>query len=581
MRAMGIFGQLDSAGRDQKATGASKVASCSKLVHWICVRMKLISKTFPANRVPKVGVILLYLLLMNLRSPAQNVLTWHDDNARTGQYRAEKILTVQNVNFSSFGKLFVIPVDGKVDAQPLFVEMQQVQNLGSHNVLIVATENDSVYAFDADTGKELWHVRLLATGETPSDNRGCSQVIPQIGITSTPVIDLARGPHGTIYVVAMSKDSSGSYLQKLHALDLRSGSEEFGGPVEVHASFPGNGPNSDHGALTFDPKQYEERAALLLANGVIYTTWTSHCDVDPYNGWVIAYDAGTLKQTAVLNLTPNGEEGSIWQSGSGPAEDDEGNVYVMVANGTFDSALSSQGFPAHGDFGNSFLKIPTSGGNLQVGDYFTMFNVDAENAEDGDLGAGGPVVLPEMKDASGKVRRLVVGAGKDRNIYLLNRDDMGKFNTRTNQIYQELPEALKGIRFRGSPAYFNGRLYFGSVDDSMREFRFADAKLLPEPASVTATKFAYPGAMPSVSADGAQSGIVWAVDNLDSAVLHAYDANDLAKELYNSDQAPAGRDHFGAGNKFITPMIAHGKVYVGTTDGVGVFGLLRTSHEPD
>lgn len=512
---------------------------------------------------------------------AQNVLTWHNDNARTGQYLSEKTLTLQNVSPSSFGKLFVIRVDGKVDAQPLYVEKQQVPNQGVHNLLFVATEHDSVYAFDADTGKPYWQVQLLAAGETPSDNRGCSQVIPEIGITSTPVIDLHRGLHGTVYAVAMSKDSSGNYFQQLHALDLQTGAEEFGGPVEIHATYPGNGAASQHGTEIFDPKQYEERAALLLLNGVVYTTWTSHCDIDPYNGWVIAYDAATLKQTSALDLTANGEEGAIWQSGAGPAADKQGNLYVMVANGTFDRALNSQGFPSKGDYGNSFVRISPSSERLAVADYFTMFDVDAENNTDMDLGAGGPVVLPEMQDAAGKTRRLAVGAGKDRNIYLVNRDAMGKFNLQGNQnIYQEIPKALKGERFRGAPAYFEGRLYFGSVNDSMREFRFSDAKLIPDPVSVTAAKFAYPGAMPSVSADGSSNGIVWAVDNLDIAVLHAYDANNLAHELYNSEQAAGGRDHFGGGNKFITPMIAHSKVYVGTTDSVAVFGLLPPSAKP-
>ncbi|MFZ0199393.1 MAG: pyrrolo-quinoline quinone [Candidatus Sulfotelmatobacter sp.] len=514
-------------------------------------------------------------------STAQDVLTWHNENARTGQNLKEKILTLQNVNPRTFGKLFVIGVDGKVDATPLYAEGLEMPNRGFKNVLFVATEHDSVYAFDADSGSEFWHVRLLPPDESPSDDRGCSQVTPEIGITSTPVIDRQRGLHGTIYVVGMSKDQAGGYVQRLHALDLRNGSEEFGGPVEIKATFPGSGAASRDGTEIFDPKQYEERAGLLLLNGVIYTSWTSHCDINPYNGWVIGYSTETLKQTAVLNLTPNGEEGAVWQSGAGPAADDQGNIYLMVANGTFDKTLNAGGFPSRGDFGNSFLKISTAGGKLSIADYFTMFDVDAENAADNDLGAGGPVVLPEMRDASGKIRRLAVGSGKDRNIYLVNREAMGKFNPQGNEnIYQELPKALKGERFRGAPAYFDGRLYFGSVNDSMREFRFVDARLGVEPVSITATKYGYPGAMPSVSADGSRNGIVWASENGEAAVLHAYDANDLAHELYNSDQAPSGRDHFGEGNKFITPVIAHGKVYVGTTDGLGVFGLLLNPARP-
>ncbi len=323
---------------------------------------------------------------------AQDVLTWHNDNARTGQNLDEKILTVQNVNPKTFGKLFVIPVDGKVDAQPLYAAKLEIPKQGLRNVLFVATEHDSVYAFDADTGKEFWHVRLVGPGETTSDNRGCSQVIPEIGITSTPVIDRHRGPHGTIYVVAMSKDQASHYVQRIHGLDLQNGSEEFGGPVEIRATFPGTGAVSSGGTAVFDPKQYEERAALLLANGVIYTTWASHCDIDPYNGWVIAYDADTLKQTAALDITPNGAEGAIWQSGAGPAADPQGYIYVLAANGTFDTKLNSAGFPARSDFGNSFLKLSASGGKLSVNDYFTMFDVEAENAADNDLGSGGAVV---------------------------------------------------------------------------------------------------------------------------------------------------------------------------------------------
>jgi hypothetical protein len=512
----------------------------------------------------------------------QDVLTWHNDNARTGQNLGEEILTLQNVNPKSFGMLFVIPVDGKVDAEPLYAARLEIPKQGLRNVLFVATEHDSVYAFDADAGKEFWHVQLLGPGETPSDNRGCSQVTPEIGITSTPVIDRHRGPHGTLYVVAMSedkgKDRGGRYVQRLHALDLQTGGEEFGGPVEIHATFPGTGAASRGGVEIFDAKQYEERAALLLLNGVVYTSWASHCDIDPYNGWIIGYGAETLKQTAVLNFTPNGDEGSVWQSGAGPAADDQGDFYALAANGTFDTTLNSAGFPSRGNFGNSFLKISASGGSLSVADYFTMFDVTAENAADDDLGAGGPVVLPEMKDASGKARRLAVGIGKDRNIYLVDRDAMGKFNPKGNQnIYQELYKALKGDRYRGSPVYFDGGLYCASVNDAILEFRFDKARLLAEPVSRTATRFAYPGAMPSISADGSRNGIAWAAENGKPAVLHAYDAHDLAHELYNSNQAPAWRDYFGEGNKFITPMIAHGKVYVGTTNGVGVFGLLRHS----
>lgn len=509
--------------------------------------------------------LVLAVSLMSFGARGQDVLTWHYDNARTGQNVRESKLTPGNVNVKTFGKLFVIPVDGKMDAQPLYVQQLTLANHERHNVLFVATEHDSVYAFDADSGHELWHVRLLENRETPSDDRNCGQIAPEIGITATPVIDRQRGPHGILYAVTMSKDAQGNYHHMLHALDLQSGAEQSGGPTAILAAFEG-GPD-------FDPKQYAERAALLLDHGTIYTTWTSHCDINPYNGWVISYDAGTLKQMGALNLTPHGAEGAIWQSGAGPAADAQGNVYVMVGNGSFDTTMNSTGFPSRGDFGNSFLKISAAKGQLSVADYFTMFNVEAENAADGDLGSGGPLVLPDMQDASGTTRRLVVGAGKDLSIYLLDRDKMGRFTTGRNNIYQEVPKAMQHEYSRTIPAYFNGALYYASTDDTLRRYQFQNARLIPEPVSKTALTFIYPGATPSISANGTRDGIVWALENRDPAVLHAYDANDLSKELYNSNQAPGARDHFGAGNKFITPLVVAGKVYVGTTNGVGVFGL--------
>lgn len=514
------------------------------------------------------------LLLVPLAGRAQNVLTYHNNNARTGEYLNETVLKPSNVNSSSFGKLFVIHVDGKVDAEPLYVAHVSIPGREEHNVLFVATERDSVYAFDADSGTMLWHVSMLKPGETPSDRRNCSQVIPVIGVTSTPVIDLKSGPHGTIYVVAMSKDSKGDYFQRLHALDITTGKEEFGGPVEVTGEYPGNGAGSKNGKQIFDPKQYEERAGLLLLNHVVYTAWASHCDIDPYTGWIMGYDEHSLRQTSVLDFTPNGSEGSVWMSGAGMAADHAGNIYFLAANGTFDTTLNSRGFPDKSDFGNAFVKVSTAGDGLKISDYFAMFNVVHENDTDEDLGSGGALVLPPMKDASGRTRDLAVGAGKDRNIYLVNRRNLGKFNPKnSNAIYQELPHALGGREF-AMPAYFNGQLYYGAVNDRLRAFRFKDAKLLPAPASESPEHFVYPGATPSISADGSANGIVWATENGRTAVLHAYDAANLAHELYNSNQA-GSRDHFGTGNKFITPMIAGGRVYVGTTDGVGVFGLLR------
>jgi outer membrane protein assembly factor BamB len=503
-----------------------------------------------------------------------NVTRYHNDNARSGQNLTETILTTSNVNSSSFGKLFVISVDGKVDAEPLYLAKVSVPNQGTHNVLYVETEHGSVYGFDADNGTLLWKISTLAAGEATSGDHGCTQITPEIGVTATPVIDPATGAHGTIYVVAMSKDGAGNYHQRLHALDVTTGAEEFGGPQNIQASFPGTGDESSGGKVVFAPGQHAERAGLTLLNGVIYTAWTSHCDIRPYTGWIMGFDQSTLAQVSVLNVTPNGNEGSVWMSGAGPAVDADGNIFLLDANGTFDPTLDANEFPSQGDFGNAFLKISTANRGLAVADYFEMFNQGAENGSDEDLGSGGALVLPDLTDSLGHTRHLAVGAGKDSNIYVVDRDAMGKFNSGTNNVYQELQGALSGSVF-SMPAYFNNTVYYGAVGDNIKAFAISKAQLGTTPASQTGNAFGYPGATPSISANGIGNAILWAAENASPAVLHAYDATNLAHELYNSNQATGGRDQFGAGNKFITPMITNGKVYVGTTNGVGVFGLLQ------
>jgi len=505
---------------------------------------------------------------LTVEAAGTDVVTQHNDNARTGQNLTESVLTPANVNFATFGKKAVYPVDGKVDAQPLVLFGLDIPGQGIHNVLYVATEHGTVYALDADSGAQIWRVSTLKAGESPSDDRGCGQVTPEIGVTATPVIDRARG---VIYVVAMSKAGS-TYFQRLHALDIRTGAELLGGPKDAQASFPGSGDNSQAGQVIFDPKQYKERAGLLLLNGTVYTAWASHCDIRPYTGWFIAYDAATLAQTSVLNVTPNGSEGSVWASGAGLAVDSAGNIYCLDANGTFDTTLDANGFPSRGDFGNAFLKVSTSGG-LKVADYFAMSNTVAESNADEDLGSGGAIVLPDLQDGQGTTRHLAVGAGKDSHIYVVNRDSMGKYSASANNVWQDITGALAGPVF-AMPAYYGGTVYYGASGDHLKAFPIAGAKLATSAARQTSTSFAYPGATPSVSANGSSGGIVWAAENGGTAVLHAYDASDVSKELYNSNQAANGRDQFGAGNKFITPTIANGKVFVGTTSGVGVFGIL-------
>jgi hypothetical protein len=480
-------------------------------------------------------------------------LTYHNDSMRTGQYLTETTLTPANVASASFGLLHLLAADGLVDAAPLVVSQLSVGG-ALRNVVYIATENDSVYAYDANTGALIGHVSLLATGETPSDPRSCTQVTPQIGITSTPVIDRSAGPNGTIYVVAMSKDSGGTYFQRLHALDLVTLADRIPAVV-IQATYPG--------ATAFAPDRYKERGALLLAQGQVFTSWASHCDDSPYNGWIMAYSEATLAQTAVINLTPKGAQGAI---------------YTLLGNGIFDTTLTASGFPVNQDYGNAAVKLTLSGAALTVTDYFTSWNTTSQSQGDVDLGSGSPLLLPDLVDSTGTTRQLMLAAGKDMNLYLLDRANMGKYNGNVNStdaIYQELPAAL-GHTMLSAPVYFNGSIYLADSGGTLKQFKLSAAKLAATPASVSSATYYYPGTSPAISANGSTNAIVWAVQSNSSsaAVLHGYNPANLAVEYYNSTQAAGNRDAFGNGNKFITPVIANGKVFVGTPSGVAVFGLL-------
>ena len=458
---------------------------------------------------------------------------------------------------------------------------------GTHNVLYVATENDSVYAFDADTGAKLWQVSMLGPGEVPSDPVHGNQVTPEIGITATPVIDLNTD---TMYVVAMSKLVSGNtttYIQRIHALDITTGADKVAPKsIDQSITYPGSGPGGNGTDVIFNPMQYKERDALLLVNGVVYTSWASHSDVAPYTGWIIGFNANNLSVASVLNIDPNGAPtssflsdgsgNSFWNSGGGPAADAAGNIYNLSANGPFDPTLSAAGFPANGDYGDSYLKFTPTPGGLTVSDYFTVDNQQEDANADEDIGSSG-LTLVNVTDSSGTSHQLMIGSGKDGNIYVVDTSNMGKFNPTSNNIYQELPGAVGGGEF-GSPVAFNGQVYFGGVGATLRAFQFVNGKLQATPASQSSNTFGYPGTTPSISSDGNANGIVWAIDDGNStAVLFAYDASNLSTMLYNSNQAPNGRDSVGPSNKFITPTIANGKVYVATADGVAVFGLLPTA----
>jgi hypothetical protein len=504
-----------------------------------------------------------------------DVITYHYDNLRTGQNLNETILTPANVNSAKFGKLGAFTVDGLVDAQPLYLSAVPIPSAGTKNVLYVATEHGSVYAFDADsingnTSTFLWKTSVLGAGETSSDNRGCSQVTPEIGVTATPVIDRTRGPHGAIYVVAMSKNSSGNYFHRIHALDLTTGAELFGGPTLVQATYPGTGDDSTGGNVVFDAKQYKERPGLLQIGNTIYTTWSSHCDARPYTSWVMSYDANTLTQISVLNLVPNGSEGGIWMAGTAPAADTSGNIFFMVGNGDFDTTLNTSGFPANANCGQCYVKL-SSAVPMKLLDYFTPSNTVSESNGDTDFGSGGPLLLPDLVDTNGTTRHLAVGSGKDAIIYVVDRDNMGKFNSTTDNIYQQINGQIGGVWSK--PSYFNNTVYYGAVGDHLKAFPITSAKLATAPTTQSATSFAYPGTTPSISANGTSNAIVWAVENGSTGVLHAYNATNLTTELYNSNQAASNRDQF-SDNKYVTPMVANGKVYVGTPNSVVVFGLL-------
>ena len=505
------------------------------------------------------------------RSFAQvGVLTYHNDNARTGQNLQETILTPANVNQTMFGKLYHQRVDGFVYAEPLYVSNVAIPGKGSHNVVYVATEHDSVYAFDADsnTGQNaqpLWKTRFAGRGVRPVPSRdiGCTDLVPEIGITGTPVIDPATA---TLYVVAKTKENH-SYVQRLHALDIQTGQEKLGGPVVISASVPGSGDGNNGGVVSFDPLLQNQRAGLLLTNGVVYVAWGSHCDINPYHGWVMGFDAATLRLVATFNSTPDGGLGGIWQGGAGPAADSGGNIYFGTGNGTFDADSGGA------DFGDSLLKLSPSGG-FMVSDYFTPTNQDALNGGDIDFGSSGALLLP---DQLGAHPHLVVACGKEGKLYLIDRDNMGHFNPLDDsQIVESIPGAVNSCF--GGPAYWNGRVYYGGAGDTLKAFTLSGGLLSTTAESASNAAFGYPGVSPSISANGTANGIVWALErsssgHVPSVVLHAYNATDLSQELYNSGQV-AHRDLAGPSVKFVPPMVANGKVYVAAHRRISVYGLL-------
>jgi len=515
------------------------------------------------------------------------VFTQRYDAQRTGQNRQEFALTPATVTPSTFGKLFACAVDGEVYAQPLYAANLAIA-AGTHNVVLVATMNDSVYAFDADARPcvQYWKKSFLGTGVTtvpPADTGEAGDINTIIGITGTPVIDPATR---TLYVVAKTKEPT-NYFQRLHALDLATGNEKFGGPANISSALtvPGTGDTGDSstcsssaGNVPFCPLRENQRPGLLLLNGMVYVAWASHGDIQPYHGWVIGYKAADLTQAPVLfNTTPNGGLGGIWMTGTGPAADASGNIYVISGNGTFDTMAP------RADYGDSFIKLSTAGGGLSVADFFTPANQSFLDSNDFDVGSGGAIVLPDSA-GSPTHRHLLIGGDKQGVLYVIDRDSMTGFNPNGDQILQKVPvtagPACIICGLFSTPAYWEGKLYVVAIRDVLKQYTVVNGTLSLLPAVQASDMFGVPGATPAVSSNGATNGIVWVLDTTNNgtngsvngaAVLFAYDATNLNK-LFSSPPSGAG----AAGNavKFTVPTVANGKVYVGTQTELSVFGLL-------
>ena len=490
------------------------------------------------------------------------VFTFHNDTFRTGQNTNETVLSPADVNTTSFGKLFSYPLDGLSLASPLYVAGVTIPGKGTHNVVYVATEHDSVFAFDADglTNGPLWQVSFINPGAgvtpVPAADTGETGDIPnEIGITGTPVIDPVNG---TLYAVAATKEVSGNttaYVQRLHALDITTGVEKFGAPVVIQASVPGTGQGSSHGQVPFDPLHENQRTALLLANGMVSFGFSSHGDVEPYYGWVLGYTATNVQHQALAyNAAPNVNKAGIWMDGDGVAADASGNLYFITGDGVLDANTGGV------DYGDCFMKISPSGAVL---DYFSPSVQTALDAGNLDLGSGGGLLLP---DQSGTYPHEMVSAGKNGTIYLVNRDNMGHYNSSHDTDIQSLVNVFtnnlgqEGGNF-SSPVYFNGDVYFGPVESTVQSFALTNGLFSTSPTSQSAELYEQRGATMAISANGNTNGILWTLQSYGTTVpgtLHAYNATNLGNELYNSDQA-GSRDTLDIWWKFTTPVVANGK----------------------
>jgi hypothetical protein len=519
------------------------------------------------------------------------VITQHNDNGRTGQNLLETTLTPSNVTPTTFGKLFSYSVDGQMYAQPLYVPNVNIGGT-THNVVYVVTQNDSLYAFDADglQSTALWQVSFVnpSEGITPLTCFVYCGVYPVIGITATPVIDLSTN---TMYLVSRI-DKKGKFYQTLHALDITSGAEKFGGPVTISASIPGTGDASENGIITFNSHDDLQRAGLLELNGTIYIGWAG-----AYHGWMMAYNATTLQQEAVFSATPNAKLGGVWATGNGVAADSNGNIYAAIGDALFDANTGGS------DYGDSLLQFNSS---LQVQQYFTPNDEACRQANDLDLGSAGPIVLPGLDEI------LIAGKGGApcdsdpvaSRMYLVSTTNLGGYNATQNPDLEEVIGSTQG--YWSSPAYFNGPsgayIYSAGINgvgkgDYLKAYSVGSNGLLSSTAVAQSPETFPSGGTPSISANGTSNGIVWVTERPEgigvqpgagAAILRAYNAipatgSSTLTELYNSSEALVGgvaRDRGGCANKYTLPTIANGMVYVGTQNELDVFGLLGSSTGP-
>ena len=482
-----------------------------------------------------------------------NVLTYHYDQARDGATTNETTLTTANVNKAQFGKRFSFPVDGQVYAQPLYLSNLKLAS-GTFNVVFVATENDSVYAFDADgrQSSPLWQVSF----GTPPASHDTEGINPQLGITSTPAIDASTG---TIYVVSDGVEKTGR-VYRLHALDVTTGAEKFGGSVVVTGSVPGTGTDNKAGAITLEPGCYQ-RAGLAMSGNNIYIAF-GHCA----HGWILSYDKTSLAQTAIFNTTPDGAGGAIWNSGGAPAVDAGGNLFLISA--------TDAGDPNSG-YNDAFLKMSST---LTADDYFIPSNDDFLRANDADLGSGDLVLMPDNISAT---PHEVIGGGKDGRIFVVNRDNMGGFDSTTDKVIQTVQTGTRQFdNIFSTPAYWNGNLYIHCEADVLKAYSWSSTTgmLSTTPTSHGVAIFGVHGATIAVSSGGGSDGIVWEIESTAAgaagpAILRAADANDVSKEIYNSKQSGT-RDTAGTAVKFVVPTVADGQVFVGTGNELDVYGLL-------